>query len=205
MKLAQDDEALIAAALSGSTIAWEKLVKRYESRVYNYGLRLTGNASDALDLLQEVFLGVFRNLHKFRGDAQFSSWLFRIAHNKSVDLRRRKQILTASRRFNGDEDGDEDLVSEAPAPMQFEPEEQLGYGQSNQRIRQLLMSLSAEQQLVVELKIYQSLTFEEIAEMQDISENTAKTRYYNALKKLKASLERSSSKEVELEENHVMS
>ena len=65
-----DDTALVEAALKGSTQAWEKLVRRYEDRVSNQGLRLTGNRSDAMDLMQEVFLGVYRNLHRFRGDAK---------------------------------------------------------------------------------------------------------------------------------------
>ena len=56
MGLIDEDEALIAAALKGSSYAWEKLVKRYETRLYNHGLRLTGNPSDAMDLVQEVFL-----------------------------------------------------------------------------------------------------------------------------------------------------
>ncbi|HAI15418.1 MAG TPA: RNA polymerase subunit sigma-70, partial [Gammaproteobacteria bacterium] len=77
MGLINEDEALIAAALKGSAYAWEKLVKRYESRIFNYGVRITGNTSDAMDLTQEVFLGIYRNLHRFRGDAKFSSWIFR--------------------------------------------------------------------------------------------------------------------------------
>ena len=84
MSLVNEDEALIAAALNGSAYAWEKLVKRYETQIFNYSVRLTGNSSDAMDLMQEVFLGVYRNLHRFRGDAKFSSWIFRIAHNLSL-------------------------------------------------------------------------------------------------------------------------
>ena len=194
MKLASDDESLIADALKGSSYAWEKLVKRYETRIYNYGLRLTGNATDAMDLMQEVFLGVYRNLHRFRGDAKFSSWLFRIAHNKAVDLNRRKKLLAPQNRTRlQEEQGDEfDFV---PGPDSNEPDMKLGLNEKNQAVRKMLMTLSMEQRLLVELKIYQSQTFEEIAHMQDISENTAKTRYYSALRKLK----------VALEEDHVLS
>ena len=84
MKLTDEDEALIAAALNGSAVAWENLVRRYESKIFNQGLRLMGNSSDAMDLVQEVFLGVYRNLHRFRGDSKFSSWIFRIAYNLSL-------------------------------------------------------------------------------------------------------------------------
>lgn len=176
-----EDEALIAAALKGSAFAWEKLVKRYESKVYNHGLRLMGNSTDAMDLMQEVFLGVYRNLHRFRGDAKFSSWLFRIAHNKAVDLNRRKRILSTG---NTDNDGDDGL-DKFPADRNEEPETNLEAQQHNHQIMDMLTSLPFDQRLIVELKVFQSNTFEEIAEMQGISTNTAKTRFYSAMRKLK--------------------
>ena len=192
MSLIDEDEALIAAALNGSAYAWEKLVKRYESKIYNHGLRLMGNQSDAMDLLQEVFLGVYRNLHRFRGDAKFSSWIFRIAHNKAIDLNRRKRLLTG---FSSDSDESADPFENVPADLSVEPDTQLMQSQQNHRTLALLTRLPMEQKLIVELKIFQSMTFEEIADMQDISENTAKTRFYTALKKLKSATE----------ENHVLS
>ena len=103
MHVIDEDEALVGAALNGSARAWEKLVRRYEGKIYNQGLRLTGNNSDAMDLMQEVFLGVYRNLHRFRGDAKFSSWIFRIAHNKAIDINRRKRFMTTSSGRSGDQ------------------------------------------------------------------------------------------------------
>ena len=187
--LKDEDEALIAAALNGSAYAWEKLVRRYESKVYNHGLRLTGNSSDAMDLMQEVFLGVYRNLHRFRGDAKFSSWLFRIAHNKAVDLNRRKKLFTSSTPSAWDDDESGDVYAGFASKSEDEPDMQLRRQQQNRQIMQLLAMLPVEQRMVVELKVYQSLTFEEIAQLQDISENTAKTRFYTALKKLKVETE----------------
>lgn len=187
MSSSNDDEALIAAALNGSAFAWEKLVKRYESKIYNHGLRLTGNSSDAMDLMQEVFLGVYRNLHRFRGDAKFSSWLFRIAHNKAVDMNRRKRLMTVVPRSNAPDAGDS--LDNLPGEARFEPDSQASKEELNRSVLAMLATLPLTQRLVVEMKIYQSLTFEEIAEMQDISVNTAKTRFYAALKKLKAEME----------------
>jgi len=183
MSLIDEDEALIAAALKGSAYAWEKLVKRYESKIYNHGLRLTGNSSDAMDLMQEVFLGVYRNLHRFRGDAKFSSWIFRIAHNKAVDMNRRKRLMTSPPKFSAEDEGDE--FEKFPGKANLEPENRLGNIEQNARILKMLRELSADQRSIVELKIFQSLTFDEIAGLQDISANTAKTRFYSALKKLK--------------------
>ncbi|MEQ8955659.1 MAG: RNA polymerase sigma factor, partial [Gammaproteobacteria bacterium] len=150
------------------------------------------NASDAMDLMQEVFLGVYRNLHRFRGDAKFSSWLYRIAHNKAVDMNRRKKLFVSPSRHG--EDGDDPVMS-IPSDDDVEPDYRMGQLELNIQIQQMLAQLPHEQKLVVELKVFQSLTFEEIADMQDISVNTAKTRFYTALKKLK----------VVSEEQHVLS
>ncbi len=187
MNAIDEDEALIAAALQGSAYAWEKLVKRYEGRIYNLGLRLTGNPSDAMDLMQEVFLGVYRNLHRFRGDAKFSSWIFRIAHNKAVDMTRRKRLMTVS--SWGDDGESVDILDSVPGESQQEPERQVNALQGNEQVMAMLARLPVSQRLIVELKIFQGLTFEEIAALQDISENTAKTRFYSALRKLKVQLE----------------
>lgn len=183
MKLTDEDEALIAAALNGSALAWEKLVRRYESKIFNQGLRLMGNSSDAMDLVQEVFLGVYRNLHRFRGDSKFSSWIFRIAYNKAVDMNRYNNIM-ASRTFRNSEE-ELDILENIPGRSNLEGEKILSDYQANKKIVSMLAALPLKQRLIVELKMFQSLTFEDIAEIHDISVNTAKTRFYSAIKKLK--------------------
>ena len=130
MNFAGEDKALIEDALQGSAHAWEKLVRSYETQVYNYGLRLMGNRTDAMDLMQEVFLGVYRNLHRFRGDAKFSSWLFRIAHNKSIDMVRRKRPASFQdiRRADSEENDYEnytDETSHSPELCLFQTPHQL--------------------------------------------------------------------------------
>ena len=183
MSLIDEDEALIAAALNGSLRAWEKLVRRYEGKIYNQGLRLMGNSSDAMDLMQEVFLGVYRNLHRFRGDAKFSSWVFRIAYNKAMDMNRRKKLMITQTRVS-DED-ELDILETIPGRSSYEAEKILNDFQRNKQIISMLTDLPIEQRLIVELKVFQSLTFEDIAEIHEISVNTVKTRFYSAIKKLK--------------------
>jgi RNA polymerase sigma-70 factor (ECF subfamily) len=142
-----------------------------------------GNSSDAMDLVQEVFLGVYRNLHRFRGDAKFSSWIFRIAHNKAVDMNRRRHMMVTQTRIS---DQDElDILETIPGRSNLEAEEILSDYQKNKQVISMLADLPIEQRLVVELKVFQSLTFEDIAGIQEISANTAKTRFYAAIKKLK--------------------
>jgi RNA polymerase sigma-70 factor (ECF subfamily) len=190
MSLAEQDDALIRAALDGSARAWDQLVRRHETQVYNFSLRLTGNPTDALDLMQEVFLGVYRNLHRFRGESRFSTWLFRIAHNKAIDMARRRPSSTSlesALQHGGD------LVEARWQQLDDVPEQDpqalLDERQRNALIQAQMGALPLEQRLVVELKVFQSLTFEEIAELQDLSANTAKTRFYTALRRLKALME----------------
>ncbi len=190
MSLAEQDDALIRAALEGSARAWDQLVRRHETQVYNFSLRLTGNPTDALDLMQEVFLGVYRNLHRFRGDSQFSTWLFRIAHNKAIDMGRRRPLSTSLESVL-EEAGDQvearwQQLDDVP---EQDPQALLDERQRNASILAQMAAIPLEQRLVVELKVFQSLTFEEIAELQDIPANTAKTRFYTALRRLKALME----------------
>lgn len=180
-----EDQALVAAAVKGSKQAWIDLVARYESRIYNQALRLTGNSADALDLMQEVFVGIYKNLHRFRGESKFSSWVFRIVHNKSIDLARRWRPPVENKPSE-----ETDQLARLPAVASDEPDEQLAQEQMNAQVQVLLGQLPIEQRLIIELKLFQSQTFEEIGLAQDISENTAKTRFYSALKKLKDLLEK---------------
>lgn len=180
-----EDQALVAAAVKGSKQAWIDLVARYESRIYNQALRLTGNSADALDLMQEVFIGIYKNLHRFRGESKFSSWVFRIVHNKSIDLARRWRPPVENKPSE-----ETDQLARLPAVGSDEPDEQLAQEQMNAQVQVLLGQLPIEQRLIIELKLFQSQTFEEIGLAQDISENTAKTRFYSALKKLKDLLEK---------------
>jgi RNA polymerase sigma-70 factor, ECF subfamily len=182
LKSIDSDEVLVAAALAGSEQAWESLVLRYETRIYNQALRLSGNPADALDLVQEVFLAVFRNLPRFRGESKFSSWVFRIVHNKSVDRVRRWQPPIQQARSESEES--EEVEANWPAASEHEPDTQFAQQQLNYGLQALLAELPLEQRLVIELKIFQSLTFEEIAMLQQVSDNTVKTRFYAALKRL---------------------
>ncbi|XOV89085.1 MAG: RNA polymerase sigma factor [Pseudomonadota bacterium] len=168
---------MIKRALDGSERAWLALVKRYEGRLYNYALRMSGNPDDAMDILQDVLMSVYRNLASFRGDSQFSTWLFRIAAFRSTDFFRRKKWQPSH------------LVDEAEPADPSEshsPEYALVNAQDNRDIARLMSQLPTEQRQVVELKYFQHFTFDEIAGQLGISPNTAKTRLYAALQKMRA-------------------
>ncbi|HCJ66418.1 MAG TPA: RNA polymerase subunit sigma-24, partial [Elusimicrobia bacterium] len=84
------DEVLIKRAKNGDNSAFEELMKKYEQKIYNLALRLTGNPDEAGDVLQETFLKAYHSLNKFKGEANFSTWLYRIALN-IVLMKKRKE------------------------------------------------------------------------------------------------------------------
>lgn len=168
------DQQLIQSAVAGSERAWLSLVKRYEKRVYNYALRMSGNSDDALDIMQDVLLSVYRNLKNYRGDGEFPAWLFRIASFRCIDYFRRRQFHMPADEM--------DLFDESEARQ---PEMNLASVQSNRDMTQLMARLPLDQRQVVELKFFQNFTFDEIGGQLGISTNTAKTRLYAALGKMK--------------------
>lgn len=179
------DEKLISKALNGSQRSWVKIVDRYEGLIYNYCLRMTWNSNDAMDLMQEVFLSIFRNLPSYRGHGQFKAWMMRIAVNKSIDYLRN---LGRNPQHRGDK-FEEQEISHGKAPEFNNPDffyEQLNH---NQEIKNMMLSLSIEQRMVVELKFFQHFTFEEISYQTGTPVNTVKSRLYAALDKLKGQLE----------------
>lgn len=179
------DETLISKALGGSQRSWERLVRRHETMVYNYCLRMTRNTSDARDLLQEVFLAVYRHLPSYRNEGQFKGWMMRIAANKTMDLLRLRQ---RSPKLSSDPAADA-AVLHWQAPDYHNPDQLYEHHNDNRRIRALLQTLPPEQRLVVELKFFQQFTFEEIAVQTSTPVNTVKSRLYTSLQKLKDSLE----------------
>ena len=151
-------------------------MKRYERRIYNYALRMVGHPDDALDLVQEVFLGVYRNLASYRGDGAFPAWLFRIAAFRCTDYLRRRRDM-------GSLDDGEPVAEPCTG---FDPVLTAIATDANRQVVRALAMLPPPQRHVVELKFFQSCTFDEIGERLGISPNTAKTRLYSALRKLRA-------------------
>jgi len=171
------DQQLITKALQGNKQAWLNLLKRYEKQIYNYGMRMTGKNEDALDLMQEVFISVFRNLSTYRNEGSFKSWMFRIAHFRCIEFYRRKKPMQG--------------LDDAP---EIESEEISGAdsihtSQENKQLISAMQQLPLAQKSVVELKFFGQFTFDEIAEQTGISANTAKSRLYSGLEKLKTLME----------------
>lgn len=175
----RSDETLVKQALKGKKSAWVTLVKRYEKNLYNYTLRMVSNPDDALDLMQDVFMAVFRNLASFRGDSPFKGWMFKIAHYRCIEFYRRKKPTQSL----------DDMPEQEEHASDVCPEAQLFNGQQANMLNNAMQLLPINQKLVVELKFFQHCTFDDIAQQLGISVNTAKSRLYSALDKLKGHLE----------------
>jgi RNA polymerase sigma-70 factor (ECF subfamily) len=175
----QTDEKLISKAIAGNKSAWLKLVKRYEKLVYNYALRMVSNQDDALDLMQDTFLSVFRSLSTFRGESSFKSWMLKIAHYRCIEFyRRRKKTV------------DLDAVPEAfNEEGENCPELSVVSQQQGEDLVGAMSQLPVNQRAVIEMKFFQFLTFEDIAKQLGISTNTVKSRLYAGLGKMKQVLE----------------
>lgn len=175
----RSDETLVKQALKGKKSAWVTLVKRNEKNLYNYTLRMVSNPDDALDLMQDVFMAVFRNLASFRGDSPFKGWMFKIAHYRCIEFYRRKKPTQSL-----DDSPEQEEQSHDGCPESY-----LFSGQQANILTKALCTLPVNQKLVVELKFFQHCTFDEIAQQLGISVNTVKSRLYSALDKLKDHLE----------------
>ncbi len=174
----QSDEALIKKALKGNHRAWVKLVRRFESDVFNYLIRMLGNVEDAKDLTQEVFISVYKSLQSFRGDSAFKTWLLKIARFRCVEFYRKHRVTADL----------DDTPEQLDDSVFSQPEEVMLMSQNNQQVIAAMASLSFTQREVVELKFFQYFTFDQIAEQTNESVNTVKTRFYAALKRLKTVL-----------------
>lgn len=171
------DETLIRRALAGNTRAWGQLLSRYEKPVYLYGVRMTSNRDDAKDLMQDIFISVYRNLGLYQGTGKFKSWLFKIAHYRCIEYYRRKKPLQSI------DDTPELADGNATPDMCYAGDAQ------QQTLLLAMQTLPIAQREVVELKFFGQFTFAEIAQQLHVSPNTVKARLYSALAKLKENSE----------------
>lgn len=174
----------IAASQRGDSLAFNRLVLRWEKPIYNLTLRMLQDPDEAAEATQEVFLSAFKNIRRFRQDSRFSTWLYRIAVNHCISrLRRRPPGIHYSL---DDERPEAALAASLPARESHEKEFLLK--ESRNRVRMALEYLPPDQRAVVELKFYQDLTFEEIASVIQAPLSTIKSRLYAGLEVLKVRL-----------------
>ena len=176
-----EDRDLILRARKGDVESYNILVSHWEKRVYNYILRVVGNRDDALDLCQDTFLKAYRGIAKLNDPARFPQWLFRIAHNETTSMYRRKKPVVE------DENLEQSVDPASLARARFDGMT-FGAAELGLAVEQALERLSGEQRQVVLLKVYQGFKFAEIAKITGCPSSTVKSRFYSALNVLQGAL-----------------
>jgi RNA polymerase sigma-70 factor (ECF subfamily) len=182
------DKELIEQIQSGSRDAFRRLVEQYQPMVFNTCLGFVGNRQSAEDLAQDVFIEVHRSIHKFRGDAKLSTWLYRISVNKSLNhIRDHKKhnIVRSLERFFFDE-RDENLDVEdtvfGTADMPLEQQ------QHARALHKAINALPDNQQIAFTLHKFDEMSYKEIAEVMDVSLSSVESLIHRAKKNLQKKL-----------------
>jgi len=174
------DAECVRRVQQGDTDSFEVLVRRHQKAIFNLVYRLLGNYDEAAEVAQEVFLSAFKSIHQFRGEANFSTWLYRIGLNHAST--RRKSLNSAQQRHIP-LDGTEVIADGA-----VDPAKNVEHKEIQQRVQQALNSLDPEDARIVLLRDLQDIPYEDVAEMLDIPVGTVKSRLHRARQALKTSL-----------------
>ena len=175
------EKDLVRAAAGGDDAAFAELVRMYENKAFHLALRMCGNEEDACDVAQDAFLAAWKGLPSFRGEAGFSTWLYRLVSNAAIDHLRR----TKHQRGNVSLDDDE-LNLDAPDPAPG-PQESAEGVELQQVVQEGLNALGDDHRMVLVMREVQCLSYEEIANTLSIDLGTVKSRISrarNALRKI---------------------
>lgn len=175
------DTDLIGEVLAGNTRAYAILLERYQHMVYTLAVRMLGTPELAEETTQDIFVKAYQSLSSFRGDSKFSTWLYRVAYHKILD------VLDREKRTTGH------LISAAPESILGQGVETTWQQVSSREKREILLSvlerLSVEENAVLSLFYLQEQSLKEIGELMDVSPSTVKVRLFRAREKLKGLLE----------------
>ena len=168
------DQELVEGCRKGDQAAFRILVTRYHRPIYNAAFRVLGNAEDASDITQIVFLKITERLHEYDPQYKFFSWIYRIAINESINLRRhhRREVPL-------------DDENELPGPERNNPESQFGAAELSRRIQGALMKLPTNDRIVISLRHFSECSYQEIGQILDLDEKTVKSRLYEARHRLR--------------------
>ena len=166
------DASCVARCLGGDLEAFEPLVSRYEGVLFRVALRLTGEYEDARDATQNAFVKAFEQLHRYDGKRKFFSWIYRIAVNECLNLRRSRRPQEA-------------LTEGLEGPdTHAGPFEAFAQAEARSRIDRAMAHLSFEYREVIALRHFADLSYEEMADAIGVPEKTVKSRLFSARQRL---------------------
>ena len=184
-----DEPTLIRAAQRGDQDAFEQLVRAYDQGVLRLAMNLLRSPEDARDVYQEAFLRVYRNLHSFRLDSSFHTWLYRIVTNVCFDYLRKRKVRKEEQGVLQTDEGPVDRMEhfEERGPG-ADPERVFQNHQIKGRLESALGELSPRERMVFELRHYQGLRLRNIGEVLGTSEEAAKNCLFRATQKMRSAL-----------------
>ena len=188
-----DERALVAQAQTGDRGAFEELVRRFDRDVLRLALNLMKRPEDARDVYQEAFLKVYRNLHRFRFECSFYTWLYRIVTNVCLDHLRRRQARPEDQapelNTGHHEEGITDFFERQREHRPNQDPERTLIGQEiKARIALAMERLSPRERIVFEMKHYQGLKLRAIGDALGTTEETVKNSLFRATRKLRSQL-----------------
>lgn len=190
---AREEHALVRKAQAGDRLAFDELVRRYDRDVLRLALNVVHRPEDARDVYQESFLRAYRNLHRFRFECSFYTWLYRIATNAALDHLRRRSTRHEEQAPELPDGGGvirHDFFDRQPEERaSASPEKQLLGQELGRQIEAAIELLSPRERAVFELKHYHGLRLRAIGEILGTSEETAKNSLFRATKKLRTRLD----------------
>ncbi len=173
---------LVQRAQEGDREAFQELVERYQRKVYGICIGMLKDPDDSMDVSQEVFIKVYRYLDNFNLQSSFYTWLYRITVNKCIDFMRKKKRQrevdyddTLSR--EGDVEGDDELL---PSRLGIHPDRVYARKELRAQMLEALKTLSEKHRTILILREVEGLSYEEIAEVLQISKGTVMSRLYHA-------------------------
>jgi RNA polymerase sigma-70 factor (ECF subfamily) len=193
--MTRTDEELVARATAGDLESFNQLVSRWERPIYALAYRTLNREEDARDVVQEAFLRAFRGLKGFKGEAKFSSWLYRITLNLCRDWIRKERRAPIVQTPEGVDPVD--MADEQASPTES-VEDLVARREMSAAVARAMAELPEEQRTAIMMKEYHGLTFQEIADLLDCPLSTVKTRLYQGLSVLRRRLERRQAEEASL-------
>jgi len=174
----QADVALIAACQQGDSRAFQAVFDLYKDRLFALCHHMAGNAEDAEDLAQEVFISAFRNIASFRAEAAFGTWLYRIATNQCLNrLRKRRPEMHSFEAISE--------IDAAPPSPNATPEDLVVRKELNRRMEAAVAALPENLRLVFVLGTLEGMRYREIADICDCTEDAVKMRVHRARKQVR--------------------
>lgn len=184
-----DEADLIRAAQRGDQAAFESLVHSYDQGVLRLASNLLRSEQDAFDVYQETFLRVHKNLHSFRFDCSFRTWLYRIVTNLCLDYLRKRKVRKEESTTVETPDGQMDRAAVTPESNPLsDPQRNLTSQQLRTRIERVLAELTPRERMVFEMRHYQGMRLRAIGESLGTTEEAAKNCLFRATQKMRVAL-----------------